>query len=37
LTQASIVSGLQDGDIVATGSPSGQPLQEGIPIKQVAR
>jgi len=37
LTQAAIVSGLEDGDIVATGSPSGQPLQVGIPIKQVAR
>jgi HlyD family secretion protein len=35
LTQAAIISGLQDGDMVATGTASGQPLQEGIPIKVV--
>jgi HlyD family secretion protein len=34
-TQVPILSGLQDGDIVATGSINGQPLQEGIPIKEV--
>jgi HlyD family secretion protein len=36
LTQVAILSGLNDGDYVATGTASGQPLQEGIPIK-VAR
>ena len=36
LTQAAIISGLKEGDLVATGTTSGQPLQEGIPIK-VAR
>jgi HlyD family secretion protein len=35
LTQVAIVSGLQDGDWVATGTQNGQPLQEGIPIKRV--
>jgi HlyD family secretion protein len=35
LTQVAILSGLQDGDWVATGTQSGQPLQEGIPIKRV--
>jgi HlyD family secretion protein len=35
LTQAAILSGLEDGDMVATGTASGQPLQEGIPIKVV--
>ncbi len=35
LTQVAILSGLQDGDIVATGTTNGQPLQEGIPIKRV--
>ena len=35
LTLAPILSGLEDGDIVATGSTSGQPLQDGIPIKVV--
>ncbi len=34
LTQVPILSGLNDGDIVATGTTSGQPLQEGIPIKE---
>lgn len=33
LTQAPILSGLQEGDWVATGSTSGQPLQQGVPIK----
>jgi HlyD family secretion protein len=33
LTLAPILSGLKDGDVVATGSTSGLPLQEGIPIK----
>jgi HlyD family secretion protein len=35
LTQQSIRSGLQEGDIVATGTTNGQPLQEGIPIQRV--
>jgi HlyD family secretion protein len=35
LTQAAILSGLEEGDMVATGTASGQPLQEGIPIKVV--
>ncbi len=35
LTQVPILSGLQDGDMVATGSLNGQPLQEGVPIKEV--
>ena len=33
LTLAPILSGLKDGDVVATGSTSGLPLQDGIPIK----
>ena len=33
LTQVPILSGLEDGDVVATGTANGQPLQEGIPIK----
>ena len=33
LTQVAILSGLKEGDRVATGTTSGQPLQEGIPIK----
>jgi len=36
LTQVAILSGLQVGDTVATGTVNGQPLQEGLPIK-VAR
>jgi hypothetical protein len=32
---APITSGLQEGDVVATGSTSGLPLQDGIPIKDV--
>ncbi len=35
LTSVPILSGLNDGDIVATGTTSDQPLQEGIPIKEV--
>ncbi|MGO9336239.1 MAG: efflux RND transporter periplasmic adaptor subunit [Terracidiphilus sp.] len=35
LTLAPIVSGLQEGDIVATGTTNGLPLLEGIPIKDV--
>jgi HlyD family secretion protein len=35
LTQVAIVSGLNEGDWVATGTTNGQPLQEGIPIKVV--
>jgi HlyD family secretion protein len=35
LTQVAILSGLVSGDLVATGTLSGQPLQEGVPIKAV--
>ena len=35
LTQVAILSGLNDGDWVATGTTSGQPLQEGVPIKEI--
>ena len=35
LTQAAILSGLEDGDTVATGTANGQPLLEGAPIKVV--
>ena len=35
LTQAAILRGLQVGDEVATGTTTGQPLQEGIPIKRM--
>jgi HlyD family secretion protein len=35
LTQVAILSGLEEGDLVATGTVNGQPLQEGIPIKVV--
>ena len=34
LTDVPIVSGLVDGDSVAIGTTNGQPLQEGIPIKE---
>jgi HlyD family secretion protein len=34
LTQVPILSGLQQGDEVAIGTTNGQPLQEGIPIKE---
>lgn len=33
LTQAPVLSGLKEGDWVATGTTSGQPLQQGVPIK----
>jgi HlyD family secretion protein len=36
IAQVAILSGLREGDWVATGTANGQPLQEGIPIK-VAR
>jgi HlyD family secretion protein len=35
LTQVAILTGLEQGDLVATGSENGQPLQEGIPVKVV--
>ena len=35
LTQVPILSGLVEGDVVATGTITGQPLQEGVPIKEV--
>lgn len=35
LTEVPILSGLNDGDIVATGTTNGEPLQEGIPIREV--
>ena len=35
LTQVAILSGLSQGEQVATGTTSGEPLQEGIPIKVV--
>jgi HlyD family secretion protein len=35
LTQAAILRGLEAGDEVATGTTTGQPLQEGIPIKRM--
>jgi HlyD family secretion protein len=35
LTRVAIVSGLNEGDWVATGTINGQPLQEGVPIKGV--
>jgi HlyD family secretion protein len=35
LTQVAILSGLQTGDLVSTGTLSGQPLQEAVPIKVV--
>ncbi len=35
LTQVAILSGLEEGDLVATGTVNGQPLQEGMPIKVV--
>ncbi len=34
LTQVPILSGLEDGDVVAIGTTNGQPLQEGVPIKE---
>ncbi|HTX77296.1 MAG TPA: efflux RND transporter periplasmic adaptor subunit [Terracidiphilus sp.] len=35
INQVAILSGLEEGDWVATGTLSGQPLQEGLPIKEV--
>jgi HlyD family secretion protein len=35
LTRVAILSGLKEGDWVATGTTSGQQLQEGVPIKVV--
>lgn len=35
VSQVAIVSGLKSGDVVATGTTTGQPLQEGMPIKRV--
>ncbi len=35
MTQVAILSGLQEGDSVATGTTSGESLQEGLPIKVV--
>lgn len=35
LTQVAIVSGLKDGDVVATGSLNGLPLEDGIQVKVV--
>jgi HlyD family secretion protein len=35
LTQVAILSGLEEGDQVATGSVSGLPLREGVPVKVV--
>jgi HlyD family secretion protein len=35
LTQVAILSGLNEGDWVATGTTNGQPLHEGIPVKVV--
>ena len=35
LTRVAILSGLNEGDWVATGTLSGQPLQEGVPVKAV--
>lgn len=35
ISQVAIVSGLKSGDLVATGTTTGLPLQEGMPIKRV--
>ncbi len=35
LTRVAILKGLSDGDVVATGTLSGQPMEEGVPIKVV--
>jgi HlyD family secretion protein len=34
LTQIPILSGLEEGDVVAIGTINGQPLQEGVPIRE---
>jgi HlyD family secretion protein len=33
LTRVAIASGLQDGDVVATGTTNGQPLRDGVAVK----
>jgi HlyD family secretion protein len=35
LTQAAVLSGLNEGDMVATGSVNGQPMRDGVPVKVV--
>jgi HlyD family secretion protein len=35
LTQVAILSGIAEGDLVATGTVNGQPMQEGVPVKVV--
>jgi len=35
ISQVAITSGLKSGDLVALGTTTGQPLQEGVPIKRV--
>lgn len=35
LTQVAILSGLNEGDWVATGTTNGQPLQEGVLVKEI--
>jgi HlyD family secretion protein len=35
ISQVAITSGLKDGEWVATGTATGQPLQEGVPIQRV--
>lgn len=35
ISQVAITSGLKDGEWVATGSTTGQPLQEGLPVQRV--
>ena len=35
ISQVAIISGLKSGDLVATGTTTGQPLQPGVPIKRV--
>jgi HlyD family secretion protein len=35
LTEAAVLSGLNEGDVVATGSVNGQPMRDGIPVKVV--
>ncbi len=35
ISQVAILSGLKNGDWVATGTTTGQPLQEDVPVKRV--
>ena len=35
ISQVAITSGLKDGEWVATGTTTGQPLQEGLPVQRV--